>query len=265
MAEAQLADAVHAAQRTDFRSRLPLRPSRWALATVGVLTLAMVLSLVLPNAQEGVLLQRDAIRAAIEEQIEDLEAVKEQVAETEGLTEAESEALLQELEEAIANLEEGRATPEEALAALSEAEQALAELQDPGAAGLEEGLEEAGEQVSDSELTKDLAEALAQSDYQAAAEALVFPVEAHITALLPASNALAMATTMPLSLNEPVGLHPSSLRYNSPQPISFSSPLHLTKGVSPSPSEYRGVSEVIGRKSLYLNRTPDFDIKLQPE
>ncbi|GAI20515.1 unnamed protein product, partial [marine sediment metagenome] len=50
-----------------------------------------------------------------------------------------------------------------------------------------------------------------------------------------ASNALAIATTMPLSLNEPVGLHPSSLKYSSPQPISLPSSLHLTNGVSPSP------------------------------
>jgi hypothetical protein len=172
MAQAQLADTVRAAQRTDYRSRLPLRPSRGALLTASVLILALVLSFMLPNPQEGVLLQRDAVRAAIEEQIEDLEALKEQLAETKGLTEAERETLLSELEEAIAKLEEGTATPEEALAALSEAEQALAELQDPGAARLEEGLERAGEQVADSELTKDLAEALAKGDYAAAAEAL---------------------------------------------------------------------------------------------
>jgi hypothetical protein len=172
IAKAQLADAVDAAQRVDYRSHLLPRPSRWALLAVAVLAVALALSLVLPNPQDSVLSQREAVRAAIEEQIEDLEAVKEQVAETEGLSEDEREALLQELEEAIANLEEGRATPEEALAALSEAEQALAELQDPGAAGLEEGLERAGEQVADSELTRDLAEALAEGDYRAAAEAL---------------------------------------------------------------------------------------------
>ena len=77
-------------------------------------------------------------------------------------------------------------------------------------------------------------------------------------ALLPASSALAMATTMPLSLKEPVGLHPSSLRYSSPQPISFPSLSHLTRGVSPSPMEKIGVLGVIGRESLYLTRTPVF-------
>jgi hypothetical protein len=172
MADAQLANTIHAAQRVDYQSLLPLRLPRWALLTTGVLALVLVCALVLPNPQESVLLQREAIRTAIEEQIEDLEEVKEQVAEAEGLTEAEREALLDELEEAIENLKEGWEKPEEALAALSEAEQELAKLQDPDAAGLEEGLQQAGEQVSDSELTKDLAEALAEGEYGEAAEAL---------------------------------------------------------------------------------------------
>ena len=172
MATAQLADAIHTAQRADYRSHLRLRPSRWALLSTGALVLALALTLTLPNPQESVLLRQEEVRAAVEEQIEALDAVREQLAETKGLTEAEREALLEELEEAIANLQEGRATPEEALAALSEAEQALAELQDPGAEGLEEGLERAGEQAADSEVTKELAEALAGGEYEAAAQAL---------------------------------------------------------------------------------------------
>lgn len=172
MTEVQLADALAAARRTDVRALLPLRASRRALLVLGVLAVALTVSLWLPNPQEDVLLQQAAVRAAVEEQIEDLEAVREEIAEAEGLTEAEREALLQALEEAVAGLEEGQATPEEALAALSEAEQALAELQDPGAAQLQSGLERAAEGMEDSELTKDIAEALAEGDYQAAAEAL---------------------------------------------------------------------------------------------
>ncbi|MBN1812099.1 MAG: hypothetical protein JXA14_09715 [Anaerolineae bacterium] len=172
MTEVQLADALAAARRTDVCALLPLRASRRALLVLGVLAVALTVSLWLPNPQEDVLLQQAAVRAAVEEQIEDLEAVREEIAEAEGLTEAEREALLQALEEAVAGLEEGQATPEEALAALSEAEQALAELQDPGAAQLQSGLERAAEGMEDSELTKDIAEALAEGDYQAAAEAL---------------------------------------------------------------------------------------------
>jgi hypothetical protein len=172
MARVQLADTLDVAARVDVRTMLPLRASRRALLAFGVLALALALSLWLPNPQEDVLLQRAAVREAVEEQIDELEAVQEEVAQVEGLTEAERETLLEALEEAIAALNEGRATPEEAIAALSEAEQSLAELQDPGAAGVRDGLERAAEGMADSKLTHEIAEALASGDYQAAAQEL---------------------------------------------------------------------------------------------
>jgi len=172
MAVAQLADTLDAAARVDSRVLLPLRASRRALLALGVLMAALVLSLWLPNPQEDVLLRRAAVRTAIEEQIEELEAVQEEVAEAEGVTEVEREMLLRALEEAIVALDEGWATPEEAVAALSEAEQALAELQDPGAAGMRAGLERAAGGMADSDLTRDITEALTSGDYQAAAQAL---------------------------------------------------------------------------------------------
>ena len=46
----------------------------------------------------------------------------------------------------------------------------------------------------------------------AAAEADVLPVEAQMIARAPSSSAFATATTMPRSLNEPVGFWPSTLR-----------------------------------------------------
>jgi hypothetical protein len=46
----------------------------------------------------------------------------------------------------------------------------------------------------------------------AAAEALVLPVEAQMIAFDPSSTALDTAMVMPRSLNEPVGLAPSTLR-----------------------------------------------------
>ncbi len=172
MAAAQLTDTLQAAGHVNPGHLLPLRPSRPALVAFGVLVVALTVALWLPNPQEAVLVQRAAVRAAVEEQIAGLEAAREAVAEAEGLTEAERVALLQALEEAIAGLEEGRATPEEALAALAQAEQALAPLRDPGAAGVRAGLERAAGEMADSQLTRDIAEALAQGDYQAAAQAL---------------------------------------------------------------------------------------------
>ena len=49
----------------------------------------------------------------------------------------------------------------------------------------------------------------------AAAEAAVLPVDAQMIARDPSSIALATATTMPRSLNEPVGFMPSTLRWSS--------------------------------------------------
>ena len=53
----------------------------------------------------------------------------------------------------------------------------------------------------------------------AAAEAAVLPVEAQTIARAPSSSALATATTMPRSLNEPVGFMPSTFRWSSGMPI----------------------------------------------
>ncbi|MFL7792014.1 MAG: hypothetical protein AB8I69_07725 [Anaerolineae bacterium] len=164
MAEVQLADTLDVAQRTDHRALLPLRASRPALGALFVLMAGLTALLLLPNPQEDVLLQQAAVQEAIEAQIENLEAVKEEVAQADGLTDEDRETLLEALEEAITGLEEGKATLEEAVAALSEAEQALAELQDPGAAGVQAGLERAAEGMEDSALTEEIAEALARGD-----------------------------------------------------------------------------------------------------
>ena len=172
MARAQLADTLDAARGIDPGTLLPLRAPRRALAALGVLAAALALLLWLPNPQEVVLLQRAAMRAAVEEQIEELGVARQEVAGAEGLTEADREALLGALEEATRALDEGRATPEEAVAALSEAEQALAALQDHEAAGVRAGLEQAAGEMADSELTRDIAEALTLGDYRQAARAL---------------------------------------------------------------------------------------------
>jgi hypothetical protein len=172
LAQAQLADSLRAAGCVELRLRMPLRASRRALWTLSILAVGLTLTLWLPNPQEDILLRRIAVRAAVEEQIEELEAVREKVAESGGLTEAEQEMLLQALEEVIAALDEGRATPEEGVTALSEAEQDLAELRDPGAAAVEDGLQQVAEGMADSEMTRDIAEALRNGDYEAAARAL---------------------------------------------------------------------------------------------
>jgi len=179
IASAQLLDTWAAVRQVDLGAALPLRVPRRALLTFGLLAVGMLVALWLPNPQELVLLQRAAVQAAIEEQIEGLEAVRAEVAEAEGLTDEEREQLLRELEAAIAALEESGqksmadiGDAAEAVAALSKAERALAELQDPGAASVREGLARAAHEMADSALTQGVAEALAQGDYQTAAQAL---------------------------------------------------------------------------------------------
>ena len=73
----------------------------------------------------------------------------------------------------------------------------------------------------------------------AAALALVLPVEAHTTAFEPSSSALEIASVIPRSLNDPVGLAPSYLSHTS-QPVSSDSGSERTSGVPPSRSVTTG-------------------------
>jgi hypothetical protein len=59
--------------------------------------------------------------------------------------------------------------------------------------------------------------------------------------------AFATATTMPRSLNEPVGLQPSNFKYSSAQPKRAARRSLRTSGVSPSPMVSIGVAGVTGR------------------
>src|SRR6266516_891341 len=79
----------------------------------------------------------------------------------------------------------------------------------------------------------------------AAADALVLPVEAQMIALLPCSTALDTATVMPRSLNDPVGLAPSTLRCTS-QPVRAESAGAGTSGVFPSYRVTTGVAALTG-------------------
>jgi hypothetical protein len=172
MAAAQQRDTFTAAARVDPRAALPLRLPRRALIALVGLAATLALLLWLPNPQEAVLEQRAAVRAALEEQTEALEAAQAEIAANDALTEPEREALLDALEEALAALQEPGVTPEEAVAALSEAERALAPLRNSDAAAARRGLERLSGELQDSDLTRDIAEALAAGDYEAAADAL---------------------------------------------------------------------------------------------
>ena len=86
-------------------------------------------------------------------------------------------------------------------------------------------------------------------------DADVLPVDAHTTALAPSPAAAEMARVMPRSLNEPVGLSPSTLSQTSP-PTSPESHAECTSGVPPSPSVMTGVWSSTGSHSRYSSMTP---------
>ena len=76
----------------------------------------------------------------------------------------------------------------------------------------------------------------------------MLPVEAHSTARAPSSSALDTATVMPRSLNEPVGLAPSTFSQTS-QPVRADSTGAGTSGVPPSSSVTTGVLGPTGSRS----------------
>ena len=82
----------------------------------------------------------------------------------------------------------------------------------------------------------------------AAAEAAVFPVEAQITAVAPSRTAADTAQVIPRSLNEPVGLAPSSFSHTSTPAFSDSRSARIS-GVEPSWSETTGSPSANGRRS----------------
>jgi hypothetical protein len=69
----------------------------------------------------------------------------------------------------------------------------------------------------------------------AAAEAEVLPVDAHNTACCPRASDSVTATVMPRSLNEPVGLRPSTFKCTV-QPVRSDNRLAWISGVPPSSS-----------------------------
>ena len=89
----------------------------------------------------------------------------------------------------------------------------------------------------------------------AAADALVLPVDAQITARAPASAALEIASVIPRSLNDPVGLAPSTFRWTS-HPVSSDRVGAGTSGVPPSRRVTTGVSAETGSRSRYSSITP---------
>ena len=83
----------------------------------------------------------------------------------------------------------------------------------------------------------------------------MFPVEAHTTASAPSRTAPETAHVMPRSLNEPVGLAPSTFSQTS-APTSRESTGAGTSGVSPSWRVTTGSSGANGSRSRQRSMRP---------
>src|SRR5690606_2290083 len=93
----------------------------------------------------------------------------------------------------------------------------------------------------------------------AAAEAEVFPVDAHMTAWEPASFALVSATVIPRSLKEPVGLSPSYFTYTSASmPKAWANRETGMRGVAPSSRVTISVSGPTGMNGRYASMIPRY-------
>lgn len=172
LAQQQLEDALRAANRADPVGAIPLRPSLRDWLPV-LLCLALLAGAIwLPNPMEEILAERAAVRQAVQEQVEELEALRDEIEADPQLSEESQQELLEILDGAIEKLERGDLTREEALAELSENAERLRELDRADASQKAAGLQSVAELLGDSALTSALAQALASGDFQLAAEFL---------------------------------------------------------------------------------------------
>jgi hypothetical protein len=133
---------------------------------------ALAVGFALPNPQEKAIAQNRAEQEAIEKQIERLEKIRDEIAANPDLSSKDREALLKEIDDTIEELQKGNLSKEEAVARLSETEEDLQSLLNEDADEMASALDEAGRQAAQGEQTKEVGQALAQRDYQEAAQAM---------------------------------------------------------------------------------------------
>ena len=123
----QIDDAWSQGQTVNARDRMPLRWNRGAWGTALVAVAALLLLLILPNAQGSANDSLAADRGVIDESVDTVERITEEIAADSVLPEDERQQLLQQLEQTSEVLQEDEVTPEEAFASLSDAETQLEE------------------------------------------------------------------------------------------------------------------------------------------
>lgn len=172
LAEQQLRDTLTAVEHVNTQTQLPLQIERrdWLIILLGLLLIFT--AWYLDNPQATILQQQRTINETIEEQIEELEALQEEILENPALTEEQQEELTQPLESAIEQLQEGNLSQEEAVATLSEAEADLRELSAQNdQSNLQEALQTAGESLANNNNAQTLGQNLQNGNFSQASSA----------------------------------------------------------------------------------------------
>jgi len=171
MAAAQRADAIAIAASTHARDHLRLRLDwrDWALA--GIVAGLLAALIILPNPQDAVLAEQEAVEQAITEQLVALENLREEVLADPEFTTAERAEIARTLEEAIQTLGQPGVSQEEAVAALDQAENQLRDMSMEFSEERQQALSNLSGQFSDAGL-QDTAGALSQGDFSEAGQTL---------------------------------------------------------------------------------------------
>lgn len=165
----QRQDADRAIEAVNVRERLPLAISRRDALVALIFLVALLIALTLPNPQQQVLAERTRLRETIAQQIEQLDLARQAI-EQSSLSAEQKQLALEALDEAKRALSDPNITPEEAMAAINEAQAQLDALNDLAAQQRMEDLRRAGESLPPDQLTNALANALANDDFDRAAE-----------------------------------------------------------------------------------------------
>ncbi|NDJ78544.1 MAG: hypothetical protein GYB65_20020 [Chloroflexi bacterium] len=172
LGERQLSDAVGAANRVNTARVLPLRVRVWEVLGLVLLGGLFAFLLLADNPRTDELLAEREREEAIADQIAELENLIEQIEADDSLSQAEKDALIQPLEEALEILEQPDVTLQEAGAAMAAAQRELEDIANGLPPDQEVAYQEAGDALAGSELTSDLGAALQEPDLDKAAEAI---------------------------------------------------------------------------------------------
>ncbi len=167
--DSQQADAAAAAASVDTRAALPLRISLRGLGVCALLALGLAASLALPNSQDAVVAGQASLRAALQQQINQLEQARQNL-EQSALPSDQKERALQALLQAQNALRDPNISPERAMAAVNDAQSKIDALQDQNARQAEADLREAGRAMGADELTNELSDSLRQGQFDKAAQ-----------------------------------------------------------------------------------------------